>query len=139
MYHLYCDGSALPHSRCAGWAYVIEGLHSNSGCSWKYGINVMELVAVIEGLKCLPPGSTVMIHTDSHYVISNAFKYEREPMLIMSEFRNLLKLYDCILRRVTKSVGLHRRAHYLAREAIDREIRLRGTYQGVISQVSSTL
>lgn len=133
MYRLFTDGSEYPHIRCGGWGFVLIGPDCEirrKGYSQQHGVNVMELTAVIEGLKRIPPGVDVIIYTDSHYVVSNAFKYQKNALPILTEFRRLIKDYIVKFERPTKE-GLHKQAHHLAREAIGDAVRFSGTSQYV--------
>jgi ribonuclease HI len=73
-YLLYCDGSCLGNPGPGGWAYrVSQGqciLREQSGTEQSTTNNRMELRAAIEGLNSFPAPSTVMVISDSRYLIS---------------------------------------------------------------------
>jgi molybdenum cofactor biosynthesis protein MoaC len=74
---IYTDGACSGNPGPGGWGAVviIEGQQT----ILKGGVgdttnNRMELIAVIEGLKCLSPKSNVTVHTDSTYITNTMTK-----------------------------------------------------------------
>lgn len=81
--HVYTDGSCKRNPGPGGWAAIIQYINENneitiqrelSGGQKDTTNNQMELRAVIEGLRTLPRGSVVTIHTDSEYITKNVPK-----------------------------------------------------------------
>ena len=73
---LYTDGACEPNPGHGGWACILiykESKKELSGYSELSTNNIMELRAVIEGLKVLKEPCKVNIYSDSAYVV-NAFK-----------------------------------------------------------------
>ena len=69
--HIWCDGSCAPNPGAGGWAAIVEmqGQRQElSGASPTSTNNIMELTAAIQGLRATPPGSRVVITTDSQDV-----------------------------------------------------------------------
>jgi len=74
MYHAYCDGACRVHgSKSGGWAVVLlrpDGPEEvDADAVPNTTNNRMELTAVINALDMVPQGSTIVIHTDSMWVI----------------------------------------------------------------------
>jgi ribonuclease HI len=70
---LYTDGSALGNPGFGGYGVVLiyeEFQKTSSGSAANTTNNVMELVAVTEGLKLLTKKCTVLVHSDSSYVVN---------------------------------------------------------------------
>ena len=73
---IYTDGACSGNPGPGGWgAILMYGEHKKeiSGGEKNTTNNIMEITAVIEGLKCLKIESNVEIYSDSAYVV-NAFK-----------------------------------------------------------------
>lgn len=136
--HLSTDGSFS--KKKGGWAYVIRtcGITiENSGAEYtKRGINHFELVAIIQGLMQIAPGSDITIYTDSSHVIHHASKpgdyYLFRDSKLWKLFAQLKRIHTNIEFVKVGSNRYHedhRRAHQLAKEAIhalDSEIRNEG-------------
>lgn len=73
-YTIYADGSCRNNPGRGGYAYIIleKGKIIKKGSkSYKHTTNNrMELIAVIEALKTLPPNSNAEIYLDSKYVVN---------------------------------------------------------------------
>ena len=72
---LYTDGACSGNPGVGGWGFVLQYKgheKQQSGAQADTTNNRMELVAVIEGLKCLKEACEVEIYSDSSYVV-NAF------------------------------------------------------------------
>ena len=68
MIDIYTDGACSGNPGPGGWGAVV--IIAGQQTILKGGLddttnNRMEMMAVIEGLKCLPPKSNVTVHTDS--------------------------------------------------------------------------
>lgn len=61
---LYTDGSIVDR-HLGGWAYWLDDSTHGSGFQPFSTVNRMELTAILEGLKAVPMGSRVVVHTDS--------------------------------------------------------------------------
>ena len=71
MITIYTDGSCLKNPGNGGWAAIIsenEKIKKISGNEKNTTNNRMELLAPINALKGIKPGSEVKIYTDSQYV-----------------------------------------------------------------------
>ena len=71
MITIYTDGSCLTNPGNGGWAAIInenEKIKKISGGVKSTTNNRMELLAPINALKEIKPGSTIKIYTDSQYV-----------------------------------------------------------------------
>lgn len=69
---IWSDGSCDPNPGPGGWAAIIErdGRREEfSGASRRSTNNIMEMTAAIEGLRRTPPGSEVILATDSEYLV----------------------------------------------------------------------
>jgi ribonuclease HI len=68
---IYCDGACSGNPGPGGWGTIVE--HNGqqrelSGGRARTTNNQMELQALIEGLKAVPPSTAVRVITDSEYV-----------------------------------------------------------------------
>ncbi|HSW36462.1 MAG TPA: ribonuclease HI [Candidatus Limnocylindrales bacterium] len=75
-YSIYTDGACSGNPGPGGWAAVIiqsESIKEISGWEERSTNQRMELQAAIEALTCIPPGSTVRLHSDSAYLV-NCFR-----------------------------------------------------------------
>lgn len=75
-YSVYTDGSASPNPGAGGYGIIIyqdksEPVELSGGFRLTTN-NRMELMAAIVALEYLPPGSDILIHSDSKY-LTNAF------------------------------------------------------------------
>jgi len=72
-YVVYSDGACRGNPGPGGWGAVVQcgGVDDthHRGRESHTTNNRMELTAAIQGLQAVPPGSKVLIHTDSQYVI----------------------------------------------------------------------
>ncbi len=112
---MYTDGSHI--DGVGGWAWVL-GDKSGSGKVPGGGPNVMELQAIVEGLDQLPRPSSVLIHTDSLYVIVGTTRKRRRGEL-WDRYRDHCYKHWLVVRKI-KGHHKHKMAHHLAREAISR-------------------
>ena len=72
---IWCDGACSGNPGPGGWGTIIEqnGRRRELSGGWdKTTNNQMELLALIEGLKAVLPGTRVKIVTDSEYVSKGA-------------------------------------------------------------------
>jgi ribonuclease HI len=83
--HIFTDGSAIRNPGPGGWAAVlIRGSKSweMSGALPWTTISEMELVAAVEALRSLPPGSLVELRSDSELLIHGmrfrVFRWKRQ-------------------------------------------------------------
>lgn len=70
---VYADGSCLGNPGPGGWGVVIvgrDGTREYSGGDPHTTNNRMELTAAIEGLRHLLPGTTVLLRSDSQYLVN---------------------------------------------------------------------
>jgi len=73
-YVVYTDGSCKPNPGVGGWAYVLTHNDETREDSGVDGIEQdtvsprMEVLAVVRALAATPPGSAVVVRTDSAYV-----------------------------------------------------------------------
>jgi ribonuclease HI len=70
---VYADGSCLGNPGPGGWGVVIvgrDGTREYSGGDPQTTNNRMEITAVIEGLRRLPPGARILLRSDSQYVVN---------------------------------------------------------------------
>lgn len=70
---IYTDGSCLGNPGVGGWAFLIlrdDGIISQFGSNIYTTNNIMEMTAVLEGMKYMIENNfdTASIHTDSNYV-----------------------------------------------------------------------
>ena len=75
---IFTDGACSGNPGPGGWAAILRSGHYEkefSGGETQTTNNRMELMAVIEGLRKLKHPSTVIIHTDSRYVMDGAAKW----------------------------------------------------------------
>ena len=71
MIIIYTDGSCLTNPGSGGWAAIIKEnneIKKISGNEKNTTNNRMELLAPINALKTIKPGSVIKIYTDSQYV-----------------------------------------------------------------------
>ena len=71
---IYTDGSCSPNPGIGGWAAACYDNGKKkyvAGYEHKATNNSMELKAVIEAVKAVMKPRTIIIHTDSNYLISN--------------------------------------------------------------------
>lgn len=85
IFRVFTDGSAIGNPGPGGWGAVIRNrtqLWEISGGYARTTISEMELVAAIEALRSLPPGSRIELYSDSQYLIYGMrglrSKWERE-------------------------------------------------------------
>lgn len=105
---LYTDGACSVNPGVGGWGAVLmfNGFEKRiSGADGSTTNNRMEMMAVIEGLKCLKEPCEVVVYSDSAYVV-NAFvngwvagwvkngfvKSDNKPVLNADLWQELLKL-----------------------------------------------
>jgi ribonuclease HI len=72
---IYCDGACSGNPGPGGWGTIVEqngARRELSGGNPKTTNNQMEILAMIEGLKSVSPGTRVKIITDSEYVVKGA-------------------------------------------------------------------
>lgn len=117
-YKLYTDASCKDGR--LGWGFVLksEDLTIEASGPGARGNNQSELLAVLEGLRRVPDGSEVQVHTDSVYVLQTARGHGRRRGFLRDRLR---EQQDRLTIKFTK-VGKgpcpdHRKAHHLAREA----------------------
>mgnify|MGYP001460113298 CR=1 FL=1 len=78
---IYTDGSCLGNPGKGGWAFIYihdDGVTSYSGSNPSTTNNIMELTAIIEGLKyisSLPDVQKIEIYSDSKYCIDGITKW----------------------------------------------------------------
>jgi ribonuclease HI len=138
---LFTDGACSGNPGPGGWGVILRsGAHEKelSGGEIATTNNRMELTAVIEGLRNLKPGVSVLIHTDSRYVMDGASKWlpgwkkkgwktaDRKPVKNEDLWRALDEEMAChrIAWRWVQGHSGHvenERADMLAREAIPRQ------------------
>jgi len=73
MIHLYTDGSYHASTDCGGYAAISNHGHVVLGGEKSTTNNKMEITAVAEGLSVIDQGSSVLVMSDSQYVV-NAFE-----------------------------------------------------------------
>jgi ribonuclease HI len=73
---LYCDGACLGNPGPGGWGFLLrvkttDGTREKEGSGAEAGTtnNKMELTAAIEGLKLLTKPCSVVLYSDSQYVV----------------------------------------------------------------------
>ncbi len=76
-HHIHTDGSCLGNPGPGGWAAIVE--HNGrserlSGGERATTNNRMEITAAIKGIESTPAGATVVIHSDSEYVVKTMTK-----------------------------------------------------------------
>ena len=73
-YALYTDGACSGNPGKGGWAALLESStgesHMYSGAFLETTNNRMEMTAVIEGVRQTPIGATVVVHSDSEYIVN---------------------------------------------------------------------
>ena len=68
---LYTDGACIHNPGPGGWSYILvagQGEVENSGGDPHTTNNKMELLGAVKGLEATPPGSEVVLVTDSEYL-----------------------------------------------------------------------
>lgn len=76
--HVYTDGSCSGNPGPGGWgALITKGVHQKeiSGGEHDSTNNRMELMAAIEALRAIKPGTELYLHTDSSYVKDGLTKW----------------------------------------------------------------
>lgn len=71
-FHVFTDGSVIGNPGPGGWAAVLMSGNKRweiSGAMASTTISEMELMAAVEALRTIPPGSRVQIHSDSELLI----------------------------------------------------------------------
>ena len=75
---IYTDGSCLGNPGPGGWGTLVFGESEEpqrlSGHEAQTTNNRMELMAAIQGLKAVPAGSKVVLHSDSSYLVNTMTK-----------------------------------------------------------------
>lgn len=137
---IFTDGACSGNPGPGGWAAILRsGAHEKElfGGETLTTNNRMELTAAIEGLKALKKPSSVILHTDSRYVMEGAMKWlggwktrswktaDRKPVKNEDLWRALdeqLTRHDITWRWVAGHSGHieNERADLLARNAIPR-------------------
>jgi ribonuclease HI len=87
---LHADGACFGNPGPGGWgAIIVDGTTERelSGYAPSTTNQRMELTAVIEGLRAVPPGSRVQAHSDSAYVV-NSFRDDWHARWQRSGWRN---------------------------------------------------
>ncbi len=77
---IYCDGACSGNPGPGGWGTIVEqngARRELSGGSARTTNNKMELQALIEGLKAVPPSTPVKIVTDSEYMAKGITQWMR--------------------------------------------------------------
>lgn len=77
-YELYTDGACKDNPGPGGWAFVLktpEGIVSESGYDPRTTNNRMELTAALKGLCATPKGSSIVLFSDSTYLINGLGKW----------------------------------------------------------------
>lgn len=138
---IYTDGACSHNPGPGGWAAVLlYGSHQReiSGGARETTNNRMELMAVIEALKCLKEPCRVKLHSDSAY-ITNCFQQKwyakwikngwvtssKKPVENKDLWQELLSLYEKHQVKFIKvkghsDVALNNRCDELARAAVPR-------------------
>jgi ribonuclease HI len=78
--NIFCDGACAGNPGPGGWGTIVEldgERRELSGGKARTTNNQMELQALIEGLKAVPPRTTVRIVTDSEYVSKGISQWMR--------------------------------------------------------------
>ena len=76
-YDIYTDGSCSGNPGPGGWGAIVvqNGTEKPlSGGAPQTTNNRMEMMAAIEGLRSVAPGSIVTVHSDSQYVVNTMTK-----------------------------------------------------------------
>ena len=90
---IYTDGACSGNPGPGGWGTILmyrDIKKELNGCSLNTTNNVMEITAVIEGLKLLKEPCTVKIYSDSAYVV-NAFNQHWIESWIKNNWQNSKK------------------------------------------------
>lgn len=136
-WHIWCDGSCVNQQKTpkggvgyGGWAAIVE--HGSDGFVLRGRVAettnvVMELVAVIEGLRVVPAGESAVVHTDSTVILAVLDRWQRGTLEQQGRrapvhadlWRDLAGEFDRI--HVTISMvergmkdPVHKRAHVIA-------------------------
>ncbi|MBW3619717.1 MAG: ribonuclease HI [Actinobacteria bacterium] len=76
---VFTDGSATPNPGPGGWGavYVVDGevVAQAHGADPDTTNNRMELTALIEGARLVPPGTPARVHTDSRLAVDTITKW----------------------------------------------------------------
>ena len=136
---LYTDGACSGNPGPGGWGAVLifDGIEKElSGANPSTTNNIMEITAVIEGLKALKRPCNVNIYSDSAYVVNcfekdwinnwiknNWVNSKKEPVKnkeLWLELLNLTKLHNVTFSKVKghSNVKYNNRCDELARNAI---------------------
>lgn len=136
---LYTDGACSGNPGPGGWGAVLifNGIEKElSGANPNTTNNVMEITAVIEGLKALKRPCNVNIYSDSAYVVNcfeknwinnwiknNWVNSKKEPVKnkeLLLELYNLTKIHKVTFNKVKghSNVKYNNRCDELARNAI---------------------
>ena len=136
---LYTDGACSGNPGPGGWGAVLifDGIEKElSGANPSTTNNIMEITAVIEGLKALKRPCNVNIYSDSAYVVNcfekdwinnwiknNWVNSKKEPVKnkeLWLELLNLTKLHNVTFNKVKghSNVKYNNRCDELARSAI---------------------
>jgi len=155
-YVVYTDGSCKPNPGAGGWAYVFAHGDETREESGEEGIEQdtvsprMEVLAVVRALAATPPGSAVVVRTDSAYVhdsitvyiktwLDNGWKISggRKSVKHQDLWRTLWALtqertvtWDWLPAHTALSRGgdpLNHRVHALAYAAMERAVEKRHT------------
>lgn len=88
VYDAYTDGSVGPTNPGAGgYAWLLldpsgaETERRSAGLPWPQTNNTAELMAAIDLLEWLPPGTAVRVHSDSEYVVKGYTLYAEKWVL----------------------------------------------------------
>lgn len=107
---IYTDGSCMPNPGPGGWACVIlDGdfeIHDGGGELYTTN-NKMELKAVIEGIKNCPDNSSIVIYSDSQYVINCATGIWKKSknLELWDEYNKVTKRCKIIWQKVKAHSG----------------------------------
>lgn len=137
---IYTDGACSGNPGPGGWGTILiykDIKKEISGASANTTNNIMEITAVVEGLKLLKHPCKVNVYSDSAYVV-NCFKQgwiynwlkkgwktaNNEPVKnkeLWQELYNLTKIHDVTFNKVKghSTNKLNNRCDELARNAID--------------------
>lgn len=132
LYELFTDGSC--NLQYCGWGFVLQNSTCEiQGCGFDRGraSNRMELLAVIKGLEKIPGDCTkVNVYTDSLFVIKGRPKSSRPIHKLWLRFYCLAARHETTLIKIgpTNKHPTHKRAHYLAREAVFNHLIINGDF-----------
>jgi len=123
-YNLYADGSEFTNLKLGGYGYVLDCPDGTEiigkGYDYDRRINTMELYAVINGLYNLNTPSSIIVYTDSKYVIdgvNSRIKINQKVSAAWFEMKLLAQVHDITWVKVVNDPQ-HLRAHHYAREAV---------------------